>query len=68
MTLDWTSIGVQQMCVSDLIAKRINSTFTNLFINHTGFFVYFRSHMVLQFNAAYRTDTEQDLLYVTEDD
>lgn len=67
--LDWQNfIGVWPMDASELVAKRIGATLTKLFINHTGFFVYFRGHLVFQFHAAYRTDTGEDILYVIEDD
>lgn len=67
--LDWQgSIGVQPMNVSELVAKRIGADFKTLFINHTGFFVYFHGHLVFQFHAAYRTDTGEDMLYMIEDD
>jgi len=65
--LDWKgTIGVHTMDVSELVAKRIDAEFAGLCANHTGFFVYFRGHLVLQFHAAYRTDNGRDLLYVDE--
>ncbi len=67
--LDWQGwIGVRPMNSSELVAKRIGAEFTKLLINHTGFFVYFRGHLVFEFHAAYRTDTGEDMLYVIEDD
>jgi len=67
--LDWQGwIGVRPMNASELVAKRIGAELTKLFINHTGFFVYFRGHLVFEFHAAYRTETGEDMLYVVEDD
>ncbi len=67
--LDWKgAIGIQPMDPSDLVAKRIGAEVSQLFINDTGFFVYFRNHLVFEFYAAYRTDTGEDILYIIEDD
>ena len=67
--LDWQgTVGADALGVSTLVTKRIGAEFKRLFINHTGFFVYFDGHLVFQFHAAYRTDTDEDILYVIEGD
>ena len=67
--LDWgADLGVHVMDASALVAKRIGSELTNLFVNHSGFFAYFRGHLVFQLHSIYRTDTGEDMLYVVEDD
>jgi hypothetical protein len=61
-------LGVQEMDCSAMINKRREALFRNLHVNHTGFYVYFEKHLVLEFHAVYRPDTGEDMLYVCESD
>jgi hypothetical protein len=61
-------IGDKPMDRSALLAKRRGADFTRLWVNECGFFVYTRKQLILIFHALYRTDTGEDVLYVTEDD
>jgi hypothetical protein len=64
--LNW--LGIREMDCSALIAKRRGACFHNLFVNHTGLFLYFRGHLVLQFHAVHCEADGRSMLYVCEDD
>lgn len=68
MLLEWTTGGEGLMDRSSLIGARIGKEFVRLWVNEGGFYVYTKKQLILCFHAIFRTDTGEDLLYVTEDD
>jgi hypothetical protein len=68
--LDWGGeIGCCTMDRSGLLARRIGAEFRLLFVNEGGIVVYTKHQkMVLLFHPLFRTDSREDILYVTEDD
>jgi hypothetical protein len=63
--LNWLGLG--EMDCSALIAKRRGACFDKLFINHTGLFLYFRDHLILEFHAVQCETDGRSMLYVCED-
>jgi hypothetical protein len=69
IVLAWGSeIGDKPMDRSALLAKRRGADFRRLWVNEGGFLVYTRKQLILVFHPLYRTDTGEDVLFVTEYD
>jgi hypothetical protein len=67
--LDWGGVvGESEMDRSALLVKRRGAEFSRLWINEGGLLVYLRRHPILWFQAIYRTDTREDMLFVTEEE
>jgi hypothetical protein len=63
--LNW--LGIREIDSSALIVKRRGAGFQNLFVNHTGLFLYFRGQLVLQFRSVHCEADGRSMLYVCED-
>ena len=67
LELHWLELGITElMNPHTLLSKRIGSLLNEMFVNDSGLFVYFRQQIVLQFNVINRTDTDENILYVSE--
>jgi hypothetical protein len=53
---------------SALTTKRIGAEFERLFVNEAGLLVYFRGRSIWFFSAIRRTDLDQPILFVAEND
>lgn len=61
-------LGVRKMDCSEFLAKRRGAPFRNLHVNHTGLYLYFEEHLVLDFGAIYRVSDGENILHVFEGD
>ena len=67
--LRWPApVGDSVMDRSVLAAARRGSKFVRLFINEMALLVYCRDHLIWWFSAVRRTDLDQPILCVTEDE
>jgi len=62
------ALGDHVQDCSALVAKRRGAEFQQLFVNQFGLWVYLRGHLVWHFGAIRRTDLDQPILAVCEDD
>ncbi|MBN1600078.1 MAG: hypothetical protein JW915_00650 [Chitinispirillaceae bacterium] len=69
MRLSWGNIEeLSYMDKSKLLGDRIGNEFHELFCNDVSFYIYTKKQLILTFSALCRTDTNEDFLYVFEDD
>jgi hypothetical protein len=69
IVLDWFStIGLQEMDCSSLVAKRRGSRFKDLFVSDFGLFVCMHGHSDLQLSAAERLADGRSILFAREDE
>jgi hypothetical protein len=68
LKLDWGIVGEELMDRSSLVSARFGKEFVRLWVNEIGLFVYTKGQLILRFGAIFRTDTGEDILYVTETD
>jgi hypothetical protein len=61
-------VGDEILDRSDLVSRRRGSEFRLLFVSGPAFLVYCRGHRILWFQAVHRTDLDQSMLWVTEED
>jgi hypothetical protein len=69
LRLSWGNIDeLSYMDKSKLLEDRIGKEFDELFLTDVSFLIYTKKQLILSFSALYRTDTNEDFLYVYEDD
>ncbi len=69
LRLSWEKIDeISYMDKSKLLEDRIGREFHELFCNDVSFYIYTKKQLILTFSALCRTDTNDDFLYVYEDD
>jgi hypothetical protein len=69
IVLDWGgAVGESPMDRSAMLVKRRGAEFSRLWVNEGGLLVYLRRQPILWFHAIYRTDTREDMLFVTEEE
>jgi hypothetical protein len=61
-------IGERVMDRSALVAKRRGAAFKKLFVNDMGLLLYCHGRLILWFQPILRTDTDQSMLHVTEEE
>jgi hypothetical protein len=69
LSLSWENIDeLSYMDKSKLLEDRIGKEFGELYLTDVSFLIYTKKQLILSFSALYRTDTNEDFLYVFEDD